>query len=113
MELIKGKYYTKEDFGIGFPRQFGGIFDINGEIYTFFTMGENSLGKKYDDFPMDDGFVYEGRDDSQLIAYGVQRSGHYQIFTRNFFMGLFTYIGKGCREERYDDTHNKIFFETP
>jgi hypothetical protein len=105
MNLIRGRQYTKTGFGItGIVKQWSEI-SVEGELFTFFSMVS-----KYTDIIEADGFVYEGRGSYALIPYDTKVDLHRQVFLKEKEGPIYTYLGKGKYEIRYDEKHNKIFW---
>jgi hypothetical protein len=106
MKLIKGQKYSKSGLGISGPVFQWSEITVEGELYTFF-----SIDSKYDNIIEKDGFVYEGRGKYALVPKDVKANLHRHVFFRKTPKDDYTYLGRGKCETRYDEKHNKIFWE--
>jgi hypothetical protein len=90
MVLQKGQPYTKKDFGIGKGSSMRTDHIVGGELYSFFTIGGDMRNQIEDD-----GFVYEGRNQYNLIDDGVQTDLRRHVFARESSGGTSRGIGAG------------------
>jgi len=99
MSLVKGSLYKKSDFGITFPKNLRYIAEINGEDYTFFTIGD-----EFDNEFVSDGVLIVGSPVQQNTV--PKRKSH--LFVRTLPEKKFEYIGEIYVTKPHDAKRNLV-----
>jgi len=101
MRFIINDLYPREELGIkkGDTRTYQ---IIEGELCSFF-------GRKMNNQPDDDGFIYEVRNSYNLIKRGSTNLHRHIFYKEKGWPAQYRYLGESVREERYSPTQNKAF----
>jgi len=103
--FIKGKPYTKEQFGIDKNNQ-RSLHIIHGKFCLFVTMKD-----KFNNEEQEDGFVFETRYEYELVHEGTKQPASVSVFTRESGKTEYDYRGDSYAMIRYDDKRNKLLWE--
>ena len=103
MSLVKGKNYSKADYGIKFPRNLITTTTINNEDYVFFT-----IKCDYNNELSPNGIIIEPHSIDEVVYKDTAPKRTAHIFIRNKPKGKFEYSGDIDVIKPYDAKRNLV-----